>query len=302
MEWEFELAAGPYGGPSDGLWWDGEGLLFSVQSTASVLRYLPEQGSAVEYCKHLPGVRGLAMDASGVLFACQSPARRLIRFHADGRIGTMPHTLEDGRYHNYPDDLVIDSQRRIWFSDPHADSAPRGAPPQGSLDFASVLRLEQHRDRSWAIQRMTFDTSAPRGVLLSADEQTLYVADDGDEGGDAQLRAYPVRGDGTLGLCDVLLTFGRDHRGIHRGIDGMCLDSAGNIVACAGGTTSGPGPAIYVIAPTGRVLETHEVPADEPRNCAFGDQDLESLYVTSGEGHLFRVRNSGLRGATPTST
>lgn len=296
MEWEFELVAGPYGGPSHGLWWDGQGVLFPVPSQASVLRYLPSQGSVVEFCTHLPGVRGLAMDSNGVLFACQSDARRLIRFHADGRIGSMEHTV-DGRYHNHPHDLAIDSRRRIWFSDPHADSPLRGAQVQGPLDFASVLRLEQHRDRSWELRRMTYDTTAPRGVLFSSDEATLYVADDGDEDGDAELRAYPVMDDGTLGPYDVLLTFGRDHRGVHRGIDGMCLDSEGNIVACAGGTRSGAGPAVYVLAPTGRIIEMHVLPVGEPRTCAFGDNELDSLYVTSAEGHLFRVGNTGRRGA-----
>ena len=40
------------------------------------------------------------------------------------------------------------------------------------------------------------------------------------------------------------------------GIDGMCLDSDGNIIGTAGNWASGPGPMIYVWTPTGRVLET----------------------------------------------
>ena len=49
---------------------------------------------------------------------------------------------------------------------------------------------------------------------------------------------------------------------------------------------------IYVFAPSGRVLETHQVPVDRPTNCTFGDTDLSTLYVTTGGGHLFRVRNT----------
>jgi gluconolactonase len=56
---------------------------------------------------------------------------------------------------------------------------------------------------------------------------------------------------------------------------------------------------IYVWSSAGRILETHPAPADRPINCAFGDGDLGSLYVTTAEGHLFRVRNSGLRGGPP---
>ena len=41
----------------------------------------------------------------------------------------------------------------------------------------------------------------------------------------------------------------------NRGIDGMCLDIEGNIIATAGWELGGPGPMIYVFSPDGRVLE-----------------------------------------------
>jgi sugar lactone lactonase YvrE len=44
------------------------------------------------------------------------------------------------------------------------------------------------------------------------------------------------------------------------------------------------------------VLETHPVPVDRPTNCTFGDANLATLYVTSGGGHLFRVRDTSRRG------
>ncbi len=82
-----------------------------------------------------------------------------------------------------------------------------------------------------------------------------------------------------------------------RGIDGMCLDTAGNIVATCGWQRSGPGPRIAVFAPDGTVLEEHLLPDGAPTNCVFGGPDLSDLYVTSLEGHLYRVPNTGLRGA-----
>ena len=76
----------------------------------------------------------------------------------------------------------------------------------------------------------------------------------------------------------------------HRGIDGMRLDADGNIVATAGWAQSGPGPMIYVLAPNGRVLETHPFPEGlSPTHCAFGDAGLTTLYVTANDGSLFRA-------------
>ena len=84
--------------------------------------------------------------------------------------------------------------------------------------------------------------------------------------------------------------------GIHRGIEGLCVDSAANVIACAGWQRSGPGPLVYVFSPAGVVLETHPLPADLPLNCAFGDTGLTSLYVSTAAGHLFRAKSTGRTG------
>ena len=102
---------------------------------------------------------------------------------------------------------------------------------------------------------------------------------------DRQLRAYPLNEDGSLGKAKIFHDFGK-----HRGIDGMCLDTEGNIVATAGWNLSGPGSLIYVFSPSGEILETHPVPADRPTNCTFAHSDLQTLYVTTIDGHLFRTK------------
>jgi gluconolactonase len=154
------------------------------------------------------------------------------------------------------------------------------------LDHESVFRCDPQADGTWSIRRMTFDTTRPNGLLFSLDEETLYVAQS-EYGVDRkrELRAYEVRDDGTLGAYSVLHNFYP-----HRGIDGMCLDHDGNIIATAGWQESGPGPMLYVFAPNGRVLETHPVPFDRPTNCTWGGADLRTLYVTVATGHLLAVR------------
>jgi len=106
------------------------------------------------------------------------------------------------------------------------------------------------------------------------------------------VRAYPILESG-LGPPRVLHTFGADHRGAHRGAAGICVDSEGNVVVAAGSRDNGPGPLIYVFAASGRVLETHPVAADRPTACTFGGEDLATLFVTTGDGHLFQVQNTG---------
>ncbi|MFQ5878805.1 MAG: SMP-30/gluconolactonase/LRE family protein, partial [Dehalococcoidia bacterium] len=261
-----------------------------------ILRHDPRSGETTDFRRYTNRTNGLAFSADGQLYGCQGGSRRIVRFNADGSTSLLEYRL-DGHFHNHPNDLAIDEQGRIWFTDPYGRLPAPGPQLQGPLDHASVLRLERRVDRTWTIRRMTYDTTSPNGILVSQDQRTLYVAES-DYGEDKrrELRAYPIREDGTLGPYTVLHTFGIDQRGVHRGVDGMCLDTEGNIIVCAGWERSGPGPMIYVFSPSGQVLETHPVPVDRPTNCTFGDADLRTLYVTTGEGHLFRVRNTGRQG------
>ena len=203
----------------------------------------------------------------------------------------MPDLL-DGRHHNQPNDVILDSKGRVWFADAYNAQTPYGPPVYPMLDHASVLRLENVSD-GWRIVRVTHDTSGPRAILLSADEKTLYVADGDAERGNLQrLCFYPVKPDGDLGHVKVMIDFVV----VERGIEGMCLDSDGNVVACAGWKKAGAGPMLYVISPSGTILESHAAPADLPMRCAFGDAGLASLYVTAGDGGLYRAKNTGRRG------
>lgn len=287
MEWNVELVAGPYEGGTDGPVWDGEALLFALVGKSRILRYHPGTGQVAEYRKYTANTTGLALGPDGQLYGCQSAAQRVVRFNVDGSMSMLADRL-DGLLHNQPDDLVVDVGGRIWFTD------PLPPPPflEQPIDHASVLRLQRDGAGVWRLERMTYDTVFPTGILLSADEQTLYVSENPkDAAGRSELRTYPIRSDGTLGPCRVLQTF-RGACGVH----GMCLDSGGNVVACVGQPGSEQVPAITVFSAAGEVLESHPFHLGQANNCAFGDPDLRVLYVTTAGGHLCRIRDIGRRG------
>jgi gluconolactonase len=292
MAWNFELVAGPHRGRTGGLAWDGSAMLYSAVLEERILRYDPGAGKASDFRKYTGRTNGIAIAADGSIFGAQEGGRRVVHFLKDG--STAP-TLDllGGRHHNQPTDVVVDRRGRVWIADAWNGTPPYGPPVYPFLDHASVLRLERDRRRTWKLERMTHDTRGPRSVLLSADEKTLYVADgDADRGDQCRLCAYPVKRDGSLGRGKVLLEFAP----AERGIEGMCLDGEGNVVACAGWKKGGLGPMVYVISPSGTVLEAHPVPADLPKRCAFGDPGLTSLYLTAADGGLYRSTDTGRRG------
>ncbi|MCH8063218.1 MAG: SMP-30/gluconolactonase/LRE family protein [Chloroflexi bacterium] len=288
MSWHFININGPFGGTTEGPAWDGAGLLFTHIPASQIIRFDPATSTSSVYKEDTNHANGLTFDSEGRLYACEGGARRVVRYEADGTPTVLADGFE-GKRLNIPNDLAIDPRGRVWFTDPYYEGA--GGPwsedrANKDLDHDSVFRLDPpNADGSWSINRVTFDTTRPNGLLFSLDHRTLYVAQSGRNPDEKrELRAYPVNDDGSLGTYTVLHDFGE-----HRGIDGMVLDSEGYIVATAGYRAGGPGPSIYVFAPDGGVVERHPLPFDRPTNCTFAGTDLTTLYVTTGEGHLLRA-------------
>ncbi len=288
LQYRFELLNQPYGGVSEGPVWDGESIMFTHIPTSRIMRCDPDTGAITEARSGTNHTNGLAFDTTGNLFGCCSGGRAIVRFDADAVTPVADRV--DGQKLNTPNDLAIDRRGRIWFTNPW--NAGNIDPSEvEELDNRSVLCATPQPDGSYTVARVTFDTTMPNGVLVSPDQRTLYVAESNSDRIDLnrELRAYPINDDGSLGAYRTLHTFGRDSDSVHRGIDGMCLDAEGNIVATAGWELGGPGSMIYIFSPTGQVLETHPISCNRPTNCCFGGPDLDMLYVTSTDGHFYRA-------------
>lgn len=277
-QWTFELIAGPFGF-TEGPVWDGRGVLFVDMAASRIMRYDAGTGVTEIFAEETNGANGLTLDAQGRLYVCESNAGRVMRYDPDGARTVLAERFE-GKRLNSPNDVVVDRHGSVWFTDPRY-----GDRETMELDHDSVYRLDPVSDREYQISRVTFDTTRPNGLVFSADESTLYVAESPPApDGIRQLRAYPVLADRSLAEMAVLHDFGPN-----RGIDGMRLDESGNMIAAAGWADGGPGTRIAVFGPSGTVVGEYPTPA-EPTNCCFGDADLQSLYVTAKDGGLYRTR------------
>ena len=269
---------------TEGPAWDGEALLYTQCFAALAWRWDPVTEENTVWRRDTGNANGMVFDRRGRLFACEGAARRIVQYEVDTPTRVVVDSFQ-GRAFNEPNDLAVDDAGRVWFTDPNFGGRPQ------ELDHESVYRADPQPDGSWVAARVTFDTTYPNGILLSPDQRTLHVAESPRPQGRRQLRAYPVNDDDTLGDYEVLHDFGPA-----RGIDGMCLNADGSIVATAGYLERGPGPMIYVFTRAGRVLSTHPAPADFPTNCTFGGPDLDVLFVTFMGGEVYRVPDTGMRG------
>jgi len=273
---------------TEGPVWDGSGLLYNECSAHTTFRWDPKLTESSVWRENTGAANGMTFDRQGQLFVCEGDAHRVTKVNLEDP-NLSPSIVSDtfaGRTLNSPNDLAVDSLGRVFFTDPNYTDEP------SNLDHQSVYMAEHTFGGNWNTLRVTFDTLQPNGVLLSIDQKTLFVAESSQVSGQVrQLRAYPVREDGTLGDHQVLHDFGQA-----RGVDGMTLTSSGTIIATAGFSNSGPGPLLYEFEPSGRVVRTHPTPADSPTNCTYGGSSLSTLFVTFAGGEVYKVDDTGYVG------
>jgi gluconolactonase len=241
------------------------------------------------------GTNGLLFDAKGRLLACEPAQHRITRTEPDATVTVLTDRYEGKRY-NEPNDLTVDSQGRIYFSDPrYGPNAGKEILDEKGRIIEGVYRIDPDGKITRVLGR---ELDRPNGVLVSADDRFLFVADNNNntEGGARKLWRFDLRKDGTVDLASRKLLY---DWGKGRGPDGVKQDQKGRLFVAAGLNKPNPPfePAedvkggIYVLSPEGKLLAFLPVPRDEVTNCAFGGDDLKTLYIT-GRGTLYSIRTT----------
>lgn len=259
-----EFTEGPAYGPG--------GTVFFSDIGNRIMRYDAKTGRTSVFREPSGRANGLDFDSQGRLVAAEGAntggGRRISITEKDGTVRTLADRWQGKRF-NSPNDLTIDTQGRVYFTDPrYVGDEPR------EIATESVYRI----DADGQVTQIIADVEKPNGIILSPNMKTLYLANS-NPGGPQQLLAYPLRSDGTVGAKRVLHDFGKG-----RGIDGMCVDREGNLYGAAGdGSTGG----VYVFSPAGQQQAFIPVP-ETPTNCVFGGPDHQTLYITAGKS-LYRI-------------
>lgn len=240
------------------------------------------------------GTNGLLWDREGRLLACEPVKRRVTRTDTDGKVTVLTDSF-GGRKYNQPNDITVDSKNRIYFSDPRY--GPRDDMQQRDEKgntIEGVYRIDPDGKVSRILGR---EVDRANGVLASADDKYLFVADNNnDVGGARKLWRFDLKADGTVDVASKKLLHDWK-RG--RGPDGLKQDEEGRLYV-AGGLNKPNPPAepstkekggIYVFSPEGMLLAFLVVPKDEVTNCAFGGEDRKTLYITGG-GTLYSIRTT----------
>ncbi len=253
---------------------DADGSILFSDIGNRILRYDPKTGKTTVFREPSGRANGLIFDPDGRLIVAEGAnaggGRRVSITERDGTIRTMSAGY-NGRRFNSPNDVTVDSEGRVYVSDPrYVGDEPR------ELDFEGVFLISQE---GFTIP-MDVQVSKPNGLAISPDGRFVYIADNGPKR--RALLAARVGDRGKLYDSKVLYDFGKA-----RGIDGMTVTTDGKIVAAAG---AGNKAGAYVFSPQGQLLEIIPTPED-PANVEFAGDNGKMLYICAGRS-LYRIRTT----------
>ena len=252
-----------------------------------IWKHNPETGETTVFRSPSGMSNGMEFDAQGRLVVAEGAdfgGRRITRTDMETGKSEIIAGLYNGKPFNSPNDLVIDEQGRIYFTDPrYAGHEPVEQPVFG------VYRI----DPDGSIHLVVTDGGKPNGVAVSPDQQTLYVIshDNGAMGsfpdevplrkGRMALLVYDLSPEGTATFRKTLVDYAPQD-----GPDGMVVDAEGNLWVAVRDETR---PGVRAYSPEGEELAYVKTP-DKPTNVAFGrGKTSKTLYITA-ENCLYSIQ------------
>ncbi|MFK7966594.1 MAG: SMP-30/gluconolactonase/LRE family protein [Burkholderiaceae bacterium] len=202
-----------------------------------------------------------------------------LKIHRDGRIfitdyrhGLMVMDAATGKVSPYlidkasesfkgVNDLFFDQQGQIWFTD---QGQTGQHDPSG--------RVYRFNESSGALHCLIDTCPSPNGLVMSCDEQSLFVA---MTRGNAVWR-LPMLANGNTTKVGI---FTHMAGGIS-GADGMAIDEQDNLYVCDAGNG-----CVWVFSKFGEPLVRYMSPGTgrTTTNLAFGGPDRQTLYVTESD-------------------
>jgi len=249
------------------VWFTEEGSLLFSDIPASRIVKLTADRRVTTFRQPSGNSNGLTQDNEGRLIACEHGNRRVTRTEKDGSINVLADKFQ-GKRLNSPNDVVVKSDGAIYFTDP-----PCGIKPdQQELTIQGVFRLSPDGTE---LTLIASDLDRPNGLAFSPDEKRLYIDDSSQR---RHIRVFDVQGDGSLANGRIFYDMNVKETGAP---DGMKVDRYGHVYC------TGPG-GVWVFDEEGNHLGTIVTPA-KPTNCAWGDDDWRSLYITA-QSSVYKVR------------
>lgn len=250
-------------------------LLFQDLPRDRTMRW-SEDGGVTPFRTPSHFANGQALDRDGRVVFCSHRNRGVFRLEHDGRVTTLADRFDDKRL-NAPNDVVVKSDGTVWFSDPlYGISTDYEGGRQVSEQRPRLYRFDPARG---VVEAMSELFDGPNGLAFSPDERRLYVAETGNQSGDAPprqfIRVFDVSPDGALSGGNVF------HKIEPGYADGFRVDEDGNLWSSAA-------DGVHCIAPDGSLLGKVLVPR-VVANVAWGGGPARNRLFIAASDTLYAI-------------
>jgi gluconolactonase len=272
---------------------DGALYLVDLAPPGTLFRHDPRTNETTVVANPSNMANGLHIDRDGSLLICKSMpgATGIAKRNLATGVETMLVQTFEGKPLIAPNDLTIDAQGRIYFTDARFNQAAEPALPN------AVYRL----DPDGKLTQLATDVGRPNGIEVSPDGRRLYVS----ASIAARLRPNPLgpaadRFGITKGgvavydlAADGSISNGRLFYKTEVAMaDGMAMDTDGNLYIAF---HDNPNRLVIALDPTGKVIQEFPLPETGlTTQLGFGrGDDAGSLYLTTGgPWALYRIRTT----------
>jgi gluconolactonase len=237
---------------------NAEGVVFFTDQPNNKIWRYGTDGSLSVFMEQAGRSNGMYFDPDGNLVTCADEKNEIWSISPQGDV-TVLMTDHEGSRLNGPNDLWVDAQGNIYFTDPFYERKYwwHGGPEV----FGEYLYfLPKGAAQPEVVDK---DYEKPNGIIGTPDGKQLYVADiDADK-----TYRYDINPDASLSNRQLF---------VEQGSDGMILDERGNLYL-----TGGDGVTVY--SPTGEKVA--QIPVDEEwtGNICFAGVDLRTLFITASK-------------------
>ena len=254
---------------------DSRSLLFSDIPNNRMLRYCEATNEVTPFRQPSNYSNGNTRDRQGRLITCEHLTRRVTRTEYDGSITVLLDRFE-GKPLNAPNDVVVQSDGSIWFTDPGYGILVGYEGQRGEAELPTrVYRLDSATGAAAVVAE---DLVKPNGLCFSPDESRLYISD--------SATSHDADGPGHIRVFEVVegnrLRGGRLFADFKPGFaDGIRTDTDGNLWAGVG--WAGPGEnGVHCFTPEGDLIGRIHLP--EPcANLCFGGAKKNRLFMASSQ-------------------
>lgn len=233
-----------------------------------------EAGGIEVFRKPSNQANGNAFDANGRVVSCEHASSSVVRHEHGGRLVKALATHFEGHALNSPNDIVVDTLDRIWFTDPTFGRIREhiGILREEEIGHRGVYRI----DTDGQLSLVADDLEQPNGLCFTPNGRSLLVNDSAKE----HIRKFAITKSGALRGGEIIAKVVGDGPGV---ADGMKVDSDGRIYCV------GPG-GIHVFDADGVGLGLLPTP-QQPTNLTFAGVDLNTLLITCKTA-VYRIKTS----------